>query len=45
MRLLTQKVGDLSSDFDKNDGREEGIIESSLKHILIDSHTNDNKKI
>ena len=44
MRLLTQKDGDLSSYFDKNDERETGITNSSIKHILIDSHANDDKK-
>ena len=38
MRLLTQKDGDISSYFDKIDEREAGITNSSLKHMLIDSH-------
>ena len=44
MRLLTQKDGDLSSYFDKIDEREAGITNSSLKHLLNDSHTNDDNK-
>ena len=44
MRLLTQKVGDLSSYFDKFDETEGGINNSTLKHLLIDSHTNDDNK-
>ena len=44
MRLLTQKDGDLSSYFDKIDETEAGINKSTLKHMLIDSHTNDDNK-
>ena len=44
MRLLTQKDGDLSSYFDKIDEREDGITNSSLKHLLFDSQTNDDNK-
>ena len=44
MRLLTQKDGDQSSDFDKIVEREEGITDSSLKHLLFDSHTNNDGK-
>ena len=44
MRLLTQKDGDLSSYFDKIDETENGINNSTLKHLLIDSHTNDDIK-
>ena len=44
MRLLTQKDGDLSSYFDKIDEREAGITNSSLKHMLIDSHNIEDKK-
>ena len=44
MRLLTQKDGDLSSYFDKNDERETGNTNSSLKYILIDSQTNEDNK-
>ena len=44
MRLLTQKDGDLSSYFDKIDEAETGIANSTLKHMLIDSHTNDDNK-
>ena len=41
MRLLTQKDGGLSSYFDKIDETGVGIANSSLKEMLIDSHTND----
>ena len=41
MRLLTQKDGDLSSFFDKIDESEAVISNSSLKHMLINSHTNE----
>ena len=41
MRLLTQKDGDLSSYFDKINETEADIGESSLKKMLIDSHTNE----
>ena len=44
MRLLTQKDGDLSSYFDKSDETEAGITNSTLKHLLINSHTNDDNK-
>ena len=44
MRLLTQKDGDLSSYFDKIDETEAGIAGSTLKHMLIDSHTNDDNR-
>ena len=44
MRLLTQKDGDLSPLFDKIDENKVGITNSSLKHLLIDSHTNDDNK-
>ena len=44
MRILTQKDGDLSSYFDKMDEREAGIANSTLKHLHIDSHTNDDNK-
>ena len=44
MRILTQKDGDPSSYFDKIDEREDGIANSTLKHVLIDSHTNEDKK-
>ena len=44
MRLWTQNDGDLSSYFDEINEREDGITDSSLKHLLIDSHPkNDNK--
>ena len=44
MRLLTQKDGDLSSYFDKIDETLAGITNSTLKHMLIDSHTNEDNK-
>ena len=44
MRLLTQKDGDLSSYFEKIDETEAGINNSTLKQMLIDSHTNDENK-
>ena len=44
MRLLTQKDRDLSSCFHKIDEGEAGITNSSLKLVLIDSHTNDDNK-
>ena len=44
MRILTQKDGDLSSYFGKIDESEAGITNSTLKHLLIDSHTNDDNK-
>ena len=44
MRLLIQKDGDLSSYFDKIDERFGGIGDSTLKHMLIDSHTNEDNK-
>ena len=44
LRLLTQKYGDLSSFFDKIDKTESGINNSTLKRMLIDSHTNDDNK-
>ena len=44
MRLLTQKDGDLSSYFDQIDETEASITNSTLKHLLINSHTNDDNK-
>ena len=44
MRLITQKDGDLSSYFDKIDETEAGINNSTLKHMLNDSHTNEDNK-
>ena len=44
MRLLTQKDGDLSSYFDKTDETEAGITNSTIKHMLIDSHTKEDNK-
>ena len=44
LRLLTQEDGDLSSYFDKIDETEDGITNSTLKHLLISSHTNDDNK-
>ena len=43
-RLLTQKDGGLSSYLDEIDETEVGITNSSKKHMLIDSHTNDDNK-
>ena len=40
MRLLTQKDGDLSSYFDKFAETEASINNSTLKHMLTDSHSN-----
>ena len=45
MRLVTQKYGDLYSCFDINDESEAGILNSSLKQILINDHTADNQGI
>ena len=39
MRIVTQKDGDLSTDFDIIDESEDGIKNSSLKHILINNNT------
>ena len=44
MRILTHKDGDLSSFFDKIVEREAGNTNSTLKHMLIDSHTNEDYK-
>ena len=44
MRLLTQKDGDVSSYFNRVNERVAGISDSTLKHMLIDSHTNDDNK-
>ena len=44
MRLITQKDGDQSSYFNKKDEREAGVANSTLKHLLIDSHTKDDTK-
>ena len=44
MRLLTQKDGDLSSYFDKIDETEAEINNTTLKKMLINSHTDDNNK-
>ena len=44
MRLLTQKEGDLSSYFDNIDEIHAGITNSTLKRMLIDSHTNEENK-
>ena len=44
MRLLTQKDGDLSSYFDKINETEAGINDTTLKHMLIISHTNDDNR-
>ena len=45
MRLVTQKDGDLSTYFDIIDESEGQINNSSLKQILINTHTDDNKGI
>ena len=44
MRILTQKDGDLSSYFDKIKESEGEIDNSTLKKMLINSHTNDVNK-
>ena len=44
MRLLAQKDEDMSSYFDKIDETEGGINNSTLKQLLIDSHTNEDNK-
>ena len=44
MRILTQKDEDLSSFFLKIDETEAGITNSTLKHMLVDSHTNEDNK-
>ena len=44
MRLLTEKDGDLSSYFDKINEAEDGIGDSTLKKLRIDSHTNEDNK-
>ena len=44
MRILTHKDGDLSSFFDKTDEIEAGNTNSTLKHMLIDSHTIEDSK-
>ena len=43
MRLVSQKDGDLSTDIDIIDESEGEIINSSLKHILIDRHIEGNR--
>ena len=44
LRLLTQKDGNLSSYFDEIDEREAGNGNSTLKQLLIHSHTNEDNK-
>ena len=44
MRLLTQKDGDSSSNFDKIIETEGGINNSTLKQLLIDTQTNEDNK-
>ena len=44
MRLLTQKDRDISYYFDKIDDREAGITNSSLKHVFINTHSNEDNK-
>ena len=43
MRLVTQKDGDLTTFFDIINEKEDGILDSSLKKILIINHSDDNK--
>ena len=45
MRLVTKKDSDLSTYFDITDESEDGIDRSSLKQILVDNHTADNRGI
>ena len=44
MRSLTQKDGDISFYFDRINERVAGIDVSTLKNMLIDSHTNEDNK-
>ena len=44
MRLLSHEDGDLSSYFEEIDESEEGINNSSLKLMLVDSQTENDKK-
>ena len=44
MTLLTQKDGDLSPYFDESDETEGGFTSSLLKHMLIDTHSNENNR-
>ena len=41
LRFLTEKDGDQSSYFEKIDATEASFANSTLKHLLIDSHSND----
>ena len=41
--MVTENVGDLSSNFDIIDESEDGINSSSLKQILMNNHTADNR--
>ena len=43
MRLITQKDGELSTYFILIDETEDGINNSSLKQVLINNHTADNR--
>ena len=43
MRMVTQKNGDLSPSVDIMDENEAGINKSSIKQILINNHTEDNR--
>ena len=43
MRLVTHKDGDLSTFFDIINEKEDGILDSSLKKIFINNHSDDNK--
>ena len=42
--VVNKKSGDISSYFDKNDEREAGVTNTSLRHMLTDSHTNEDNK-
>ena len=44
MRVLTSKEGDLSSHFDESDETQDGVNNSSLKHKIINSHTEVKRK-
>ena len=44
MRMLTQKDGDLSLCFDKIVESRGRIVDTTLKHLLINNHTNDDNK-
>ena len=44
MSFLTKKDGDPSSNFDKSDEREAAITNSSLEHMLFDSHNKEDNE-